>query len=74
MAKAMDRWVFNGPPFFSHSTTNSCGVATGFSGKYSFDLIDQMCDENGCILRIEAKINEDNFIIKFITLIPSQNN
>ena len=33
-----------------------------------------MCDENGCILRIEAKINEDNFIIKFITLIPSQNN
>ena len=49
--------------FFSHGKTNSCGVATRFCGKYSFDLIDQKNDENGRILIIEAKINEDNFIV-----------
>ena len=54
---------FNGPLFFSHGKTNSCGVATGFCGKNSFDLIDQKSDENGRILIIEAKINEDNFIV-----------
>ena len=32
-------------------------------GKNSFDLIDQKSDENGCILIIEAKINEYNFIV-----------
>ena len=31
--------------------------------KNSFDLIDQNSDENGRILIIEAKINEDNFIV-----------
>ena len=25
---------FNGPLFFSHGKTNSCGVATGFCGKF----------------------------------------
>ena len=54
---------FNGPLFFSHGKTNSCGVATGFCGKNSFDLIDQKSDKNGFILIIEAKINEDNFIV-----------
>ena len=53
---------FNGPLFFSHCKTNSCGVATGFCGKNYFDLINQISDENGPILIIEAKINEDNFI------------
>ena len=48
--------------FFLTWQTNSCGVATGFCGKNSFNLIDQKSDENGRILMIEAKINEDNFI------------
>ena len=48
---------------FSPGKTNSCGVATGFCGKKSFDLIDQKSDENGHILIGEAKINEDNFIV-----------
>ena len=43
---------FNGPLFFSHGKTNSCG-----------DLIDQKSNENGRILIIEAKINENNFIV-----------
>ena len=57
---------FNGPLFFSHSKTNSCGVATGLCEKNSFDLIDQNSDENGRILITEAKINEDNFIVIII--------
>ena len=54
---------FNGPLFFSHGKTNSCGVATGFCGKNSFSMIDQKSDENGRILITEAKINEDNLIV-----------
>ena len=54
---------FNGPLFFSHSKTNSCGIATGFCGKNYFNLIDQKNDEDGRNLIIEAKINEDNFIV-----------
>ena len=61
--KKQQKDEFNGPLVFSHGKTNSCGVATGFCGKNSFDLIDQNSDENGRILIIEAKINEDNFII-----------
>ena len=37
-------------------------LQTGFCGKNSFDLIDQRSDENGRILIIEAKIN-NNFIV-----------
>ena len=58
---------FNGP-LFSNDKTNSCGVATGFYEKNSFDLIDQKSDENRWILIIEAKINEDNFNFIFTTL------
>ena len=54
---------FNGLLFFPHGKTDPCGVATGFCGKNSFDLIDQTSDENGRILIIEAKINADNFIV-----------
>ena len=49
--------------FFSHGKTNFCDVAIGFCGKYCFNFIDQKSDENGRILLIEAKINEDNFIV-----------
>ena len=47
----------------SHGKKNSCCVATRFCGKNYFDLIDQKSDENGRILIIEAKINEDNLIV-----------
>ena len=54
---------FNDPLFFSHRNTNSCGVATEFCANIFFDLIDQKSDENERIIVIEAKINEDNFIV-----------
>ena len=62
--------------FFSHTAKkSSCGVGTGFCGKNLFDLIDQKSNENERILIIEAKINEDNFIVSiFIALITSLNN
>ena len=51
------------PLFFSNGKTNSCGIATGFCGKNSFDFIDQKSDENGHILTTEAEIIEDAFIV-----------
>ena len=46
-----------------HRKTNSCGVATGFCRKKSVNLIDQRSDEDGRILLIEAKTNDNNFIV-----------
>ena len=46
-----------------HRKTNSCGVAIGFCWKKSFNLIDQRSDEDGRILLIEAKTNDNNFIV-----------
>ena len=42
---------------------NSCSLVTGFCEKNFSDLIDQKRDENGEILIIEAKINENIFIV-----------
>ena len=54
----------NSPLFFSYNKINFCGAATGIlQSNFFFDLIDQKSDENWQILIIEAKINEDNFIL-----------
>ena len=44
--------------FFSHGSTNSCGVAIDFCGLKSLQIIDKKSDENGRILIIDAKENE----------------
>ena len=49
--------------FFSLGKTNSCSVVNAFCEKNSLDLIDQKSDENGQISIIEAKINENSFIV-----------
>ena len=49
--------------FFSHGSTNSCGVAIGFYGLKSLHIIDKKSDENGRILIIDAKVNYEKFLL-----------
>ena len=49
--------------FFSHGSTNSCGVAIGFWGLKSLHIIDRKSDENGRILITDAKVNDKKFLL-----------
>ena len=52
--------------FFSHASTNSCGVAIGFigfCGLKSLHIIDKKSDENGRILIIDAKVIDKKFLL-----------
>ena len=54
---------FKDPLFFSHGSTNSCGVAIGFCGLKSLHIIDKKFDENGQFLIIDAKVNDEKFLL-----------
>ena len=54
---------FKDPLFFSHGTTNFCGVAIGFCGLKSLHIIDKKSDENGRTLIIDAKLNDKKFLL-----------
>ena len=64
-SKDEKRWKdeFKGQLFFSHGKTNSCGVAIGFYGTKSFELINKIEDKAGRILVIEAKIDDDTLLL-----------
>ena len=49
--------------FFSHSSTNSCGVAIGFCKSYSLHIIGRKSDENGRLFVIDPKVNEKKFLL-----------
>ena len=52
--------------FFSHGKTNSCGVAIGYYGKKSVELLNNFNDKSGRVLVIEVKI--DNEVLLLINL------
>ena len=54
---------FKDPLFFSHGSTNSCGVAIGFCRLKSLHIIYKKSDENGRILIIDAKVNDEKFLL-----------
>ena len=47
--------------FFSHGSTNSWGVAIGFSGLKSLHIKDKKSDKNSRILTINTKPNDEKF-------------
>ena len=59
------RWCddFGGTLYFSHGTTNSCGVAIGHFGSKKFELVQKLTDNNGRLLVVEAKIDDNIFIL-----------
>ena len=54
---------FKDPLLFSHGTINSCGVAIGFCGLKSLHIIDKKSDQNGRILIIDTKVNNEKFLL-----------
>ena len=49
--------------FFSHGSTNSCGVAIGLYRLKSLHIIVKKSYENGQILIIDAKANDKKFLL-----------
>ena len=54
---------FKNPLLFSHGSTNYCGVAIGFCGSKPLYIIDRKSDENCRNLTIDAKINDEKFLL-----------
>ena len=59
------RWCneLNGNIYFSHGKTNSCSVAIWYGGSKSFVLANQTADKNGCLLLIEAIVDDVKLIL-----------
>ena len=59
------KWAddLNGPIFFSHGRTNSCGVAIGYIGSNKVDVLEKKMDKNGRILILDVKVDETNFVL-----------
>ena len=56
-----DQW--KGEVFFSHGTTNSCGVMIGYIGSKKFTVNKISHDNGGRILILEANIDDEIFIL-----------
>ena len=54
---------FNASLFFSHGSSNSCGVLIGFLGQFNVNILNQMCDNKGRILILNATIDAKNFLL-----------
>ena len=60
-----NKWVndFNGPVFFSHGASNSCGVLIAYLGKTSFVLNKQKTVKAGRILILDVTLDADQYIL-----------
>ena len=63
--KNENTWIndFNGPVFFSHGASNSCGVLIAYLGKTSFVLNKQKTDKAGRILILDVTLDADQYIL-----------
>ena len=59
------RWCdkLNGSLYFSHGKTNLGDVAIGHVGSKSFVLANQITDKTGCLLLIEAIVDDVKFVL-----------
>ena len=53
----------NNDLFFSHGTSNSCGVAIGICGNFEYSVKDQISDKNGRFLIIYLVIGKSDYIL-----------
>ena len=62
---AHNKWWddFQGQIFFSHGTTNSCGVMIGFLGNKKINYNKIRTDNNGRIIVLEAEIDDEIFLL-----------
>ena len=54
---------FNGPVFYSHGTSQSCGFRIAYFGNLNFLVNKQVGDENGCILILDVNIEEIRYVL-----------
>ena len=54
---------FSGPVFYSHSTSNSCGVLIKFFGKNKICVNSQTTDKHGRILILDVTIDGSEYIL-----------
>ena len=59
--KWADEW--QGPIFFSHAKTNSCGVVIGYIGNKKVYVLDKKIDKNGLILILDIMVDKINFLL-----------
>ena len=55
--------IFDGPVFFSHGASNSCGVLIAYLGKTSFVLNKQKTVKAGRILILDVTLDADQYIL-----------
>ena len=62
---AHNKWRddFQGQIFFSHGTTNSCGVMIGFLGNKKINYNKIRMDNNDRIIFLEAEIDDEIFLL-----------
>ena len=54
---------FNGQVFYSHGTSNSCGVLIAFLGNQKIVVKNQLTDKKGRILILDVDIDDSNYIL-----------
>ena len=54
---------FNGPVFYSHGTSQSCGVLIVYFGNLNFSVNKQVGDKNGRILILDVDIDEIRYVL-----------
>ena len=54
---------FKSQLYFSHGTSNSCGVLIGFIGMQNVVTNDTISDKNGSFLILNASLNDESFVL-----------
>ena len=59
------RWCdkLNSNLYSSHRKSNLCSVAIGYVASKSFTLANQTADKNGCLLLIDAIVDDVKFVL-----------
>ena len=53
----------NGQIFFSHGKSNSCGIFIAFLGSKSVTITKEVSDNNGRILVLQVKIEDEIYLL-----------
>ena len=54
---------FKGPVFYSHGTSQSCGVLIDYFGNLNLLINKQVGDQNGCILILDVNIEKITYVL-----------
>ena len=57
---------FNGPVFYSHGISESCGAPNAYVGNLNFSVNKQLGDKNGLILFPDGNIDEIKYVLVYI--------